>query len=424
MPQSWVTDLMRRGLAVLLVDGVDELPASKRQAARRWLASLIEEFPKARYVVTSRPAAVSEEWLKSDDFLAATLEPMSPADVTSFVHKWHEAVRSEIVDAAENDKLEHCEQKMQEALARERPLRQLATNPLMCALLCALHRDRQGQLPHDRIEIYDAALEMLLERRDSERGVTDEIPGLTRRRKMIILQAIAYWLMRNGWSNGPNEIAYTQVRDCLFLMPDVSATPAVVLQSLLERSGVVREPAVNRIDFIHRTFQEYLAARAIVDAGDLGVLLQHANDDLWQEVFVLAVGYSGDAVRKELLKDLLTLAAEASSGKRNRLHLVALACLETAPQVPVAEQEQIEKAARRLLPPTTMAQAQTLAKAGEFALGLLMNQPVRSSKQAAATIRAASLIGGDEALQLIRESITGSQKQSAMNSSAHGLTLT
>jgi hypothetical protein len=403
MPQGWVTDLMSRGLAVLLVDGVDELPASKRQAARLWLSSLIEEFPHAKYVVTSRPAAVSEEWLKSEDFLTASLEPMSPADITNFVHKWHEAVSSEIVDAAEKNKLEYCEQKMQEALVRERRLRQLAINPLMCALLCALHRDRQGHLPHDRIEIYDAALEMLLERRDSERGVTDEIPGLTRRRKMIVLQALAYWLMRNGWSNGSCEGAKAQIQNCLSLMPDIAADASGVLRSLLERSGVVREPAVGRIDFIHRTFQEYLAARAILDAGDTGVLLRNADDDQWQEVFVLAVGYSGSSVRKELLKDLLKLAADTSHIKRARLHLVALACLETAPQVTAAERKQIEKAAHRLLPPTTMMQADTLAKAGEFALDLLMDQPINSAIQAAATIRTASLIGGDDALQLIRE---------------------
>lgn len=402
MPQGWVTDLMNRGLAVLLIDGVDELPMSRRQAARLWLSNLIEEFPKARYIVTSRPAAVSDEWLKSDDFLATTLEPMSSDDVTDFVQRWHKAVRSEIIDSAEDQKLELCERKMQEALARERRLRQLATNPLMCALLCALHRDRQGQLPRERIEVYDAALEMLLERRDSERGVSEEIPGLTRRRKMMILQALAYWLMRNGWSNGSYQDAQVQVQNCLSAMPDVTADAPAVLRSLLERSGVVREPAVERIDFIHRTFQEYLAARAIVDSGDTGVLLQHAADDLWQEVFVLAVGYSGDAVRKGLLGNLLMAAESANPVKRNRLHLVALACLETAPQVPAQERKQIEEAANRLLPPTTMMQASALAKAGEFALDMLAGHPVSSVKEAAATIRAASIIGGDEALQLIR----------------------
>ncbi|MCE0447639.1 hypothetical protein LT493_36885 [Streptomyces tricolor] len=38
----------------------------------------------------------------------------------------------------------------------------LATNPLMCGLICALHRERRGYLPTGRKELYDAALTMLL----------------------------------------------------------------------------------------------------------------------------------------------------------------------------------------------------------------------------------------------------------------------
>lgn len=87
MPRGWVSELLHSGLALVLIDGVDELPANQRIKARIWIRSLIEEFPRPRYVVTSRPAAIGEDWLGSEDFLAFTLEPMSPADVTSFVCK-------------------------------------------------------------------------------------------------------------------------------------------------------------------------------------------------------------------------------------------------------------------------------------------------------------------------------------------------
>ena len=41
----------------------------------------------------------------------------------------------------------------------------------MCGLICALHRDRRGFLPVGRKELYEAALTMLLARRDRERGL-------------------------------------------------------------------------------------------------------------------------------------------------------------------------------------------------------------------------------------------------------------
>lgn len=402
MPHGWVTALLEQGLALILIDGVDELPLSQRSATRRWLLNLVDDFPKAKYIVTSRPAAIGEDWLESAQFLASNLEPMSPPDVSIFVSKWHDAVRSEVVDFAELDELRRCEDKMQASLLEERRLRQLATNPLMCALLCALHHDRKSELPRDRIEIYDAALEMLLERRDFERGVIGNIPAFSRRRKLYVLQTLAYWLMRNGWSSGLRDLALVQVRNCLTTMPEMGADPDPVLQNLLERSGVLREPSAGRIDFAHRTFQEYLAARAIIEAGDVGLLLQNASDDLWQEVVVLGVGYAGSAIREQLLGELLKHAREASSDKRARLHLVALACLEVAPQIPVESRKNIEQEAAKLLPPTTMAQAEAIAKAGEFGLELLMRRSPSTARQTAATIRAASLVGGEVGLGLIK----------------------
>jgi predicted NACHT family NTPase len=49
----------------------------------------------------------------------------------------------------------------------------------------------------------------------------------------------------------------------------------------MERSGLLREPAAGRVDFVHRTFQEYLAAKAAVDNDEIGQLVANAHDDQW-----------------------------------------------------------------------------------------------------------------------------------------------
>jgi len=38
----------------------------------------------------------------------------------------------------------------------------------------------------------------------------------------------------------------------------------------VERSGIIRESTVNQVDFAHRTFQEFFAAKAAIDEGDSG----------------------------------------------------------------------------------------------------------------------------------------------------------
>jgi hypothetical protein len=409
MPDGWVINLLREGRALVLVDGVDELPPAERHTARRWLRDLVRDFPDARYVITSRPAAVDKNWLISEDFTAAELEPMSPADVEMFIHKWHDAMRCDTADNDERIKLDDYEHQLKAAVLHKRHLTALVTNPLMCALLCALHLDRRTQLPRDRMEVYSAGLEMLLERRDLERGINSQQMRLTLNQKKLFLQEIAYWLLRNGWTDASFIDATSQVARSVATMHQVTSEPEEIFRYLLERSGLLREPIAGRIDFVHRTFQEYLAARAILDVGDLGILIEHAHEDQWHEVVVMAAGHAGEAVRERLLRALLDRAEQEQPVSRDRLHLTALCCLETSPRLPVELRQEIEAQADRVIPPRTMAQAHALASAGDFALERLAERPVRGTRQAAATIRAACTIGGTNALSIIAKAarVTG-----------------
>ena len=123
--------------------------------------------------------------------------PLTPSDIRAFVAHWHEAMRSATGDADEREELPEFQRLLIERIPSRRHLRALAETPLLCALLCALHRDRRGQLPSDRMELYDVALEMLLERRDAEHHVVADTM-LSRTEKTLLLQDVVYWLIRNG----------------------------------------------------------------------------------------------------------------------------------------------------------------------------------------------------------------------------------
>ena len=90
----------------------------------------------------------------------------------------------------------------------------------------------------------------------------------------------------------------------------------------------MREPVVDRIDFIHRTFQEYLAAKRLIAAHDVGVLLSHAHEPSWREVVILATGHALDGCEL-ILKGLLE-RADKESKHRHYLSLLTVSCLETA----------------------------------------------------------------------------------------------
>ncbi|GAA2417653.1 hypothetical protein GCM10010191_30390 [Actinomadura vinacea] len=81
MPRGWVHGRLMSGRALLLVDGVDEVTASQRQAVRQWVRGLAGEFPGIRVVVTSRPAAAAADWLRAEGFATSFLEQLGPADL-------------------------------------------------------------------------------------------------------------------------------------------------------------------------------------------------------------------------------------------------------------------------------------------------------------------------------------------------------
>ncbi|MET9800074.1 NACHT domain-containing protein [Streptomyces sp. NPDC006368] len=398
-PAGWTESLMASGRALVLVDGVDEVPMRLRNRTEAWLKSLIAAFPAARYVVTTRPSAVPEDWLAAQGFVARSLLPMEREDTRAFVAHWHASARLE--NPAEATLLDTYEQSLVEAVTTRRDLGRLATNPLMCALLCALNRDRRMHLPRARKELYDAALEMLLVRRDMEREITCvEGVSLTRDEQTALLQRLAYWLIRNGQAQAHRSEVVEMLGEWLTTMPQVTADPDTVFGHLLIRSGLLREPVPHAVDFVHRTFQDYLGAKAAVESRDFGVLVRNAHDDQWDDVVRMAVGHARVEERARLLRQLLRRADRAPR-LRHRLVLLAAASLEHAPELDPEVRREVEARATELVPPRSIEDAEELAKAGELVLELLPGPEGLDDETAAAVVRTAACFKGDAAFAVV-----------------------
>ncbi|MFK4147452.1 NACHT domain-containing protein [Streptomyces sp. NPDC004065] len=405
MPRRWVNRVLSSGQAFVLIDGVDELPESRRGEAKEWLCDLLNTFPSARYVVTSRPAAAEEKWLSQQDFTSMDMLPMSSLDIENFVHHWYEAARACLpsdVNDVEVEELLSYEEEMTRAMRGQRQLQKLASNPLLCALLCTLSRDRRMQLPQGRMELYAAALEMLLVRRDVERRIKhSDAPNLTLNQKQRILGHFAYWLLRNALSDSTEEQAIGQISLAMESMPAVQSSGTDVYKYLMVRSGLLRQPVEGRVDFIHRTFLEYLAAANIVALNDIGSLVKNAHLDQWHEVVAMAVGHARREECSSILKQLIDRGKEEPENTA-KLHLLAASCLENAEEIDRETYTLVRNHASKLIPPSKVSQAKELASVGESVLQLLPRSGRRLlAPQAAATVRTASLVGGDGALEIL-----------------------
>lgn len=403
MPAGWVHDQLEEGRAVVLLDGVDEIPEHQRGELRLWLKDLAASFPSNVFIVTSRHHAVSEDWLVEEGFKELELQPMSVADIDSFVSHWHSAVKVELEDEEEKLGLVHLETNLKTVVQRNRPIRNLATSPLLCAMICALHRDMRQQLPSDRIELYEACTRMLLERRDLERGVyLSSYPKLSYRQKRAILEDFAYWLLQNGWSGIGVARADERFGRKLANMYELhGATDASAVRRLLvERSGMIREPVPGQIDFTHRTFQEFLAAQAALDEGDVGVLVKNAHDDQWRETIILSAGLAGTKVRSQLLTDIL-IRSVTDSAHRQELQLLAVACLETSVDLAPEVRQRVRECLEEIIPPRSMADAKALSSAGDLAVPYLGWKRHYYSREAGACVRTLTMIGSLAALEVL-----------------------
>ncbi|RII12486.1 NACHT domain protein [Streptomyces sp. YIM 130001] len=386
-PEGWAERVLGAARGLVLVDGLDEVPSADRTRVRDWLLALVRAFPGNRWLLTARPTAVRPDWLADDGFAEVALARMDRTRVTAFVHRWHAAAGAP----------EH-EEPLLDALRTKPDLSRLATNPLMCGLLCALHRARRGYLPPRRKALYDAALQMILTERDRQRGMggLDGIE-LDTEDQIELLQRLAYALILAGRSEMDESTALAVLERALPSVPGAGGqgdAPAI-LRHLLLRSGVLRSPGPQVVDFAHRTFLDHLGARCAVEEGHLDVLLSHAEDTQWEDAIRMAVAHARPRERTSLLRGLLALDGPRST-------LLALACLQDASSVDQDVLAEVKGRAARLVPPSTVDEARELALAGRFVLELLPGPDGLSDEQAYAVVTTASLLDEDGSLPVLK----------------------
>jgi hypothetical protein len=243
---------------------------------------------------------------------------------------------------------------------------------------------------------------MLLDRRDIEREIEPDPIQLTYPQKLVLLQDLAYWMVQTDQSDADLDDAAQRLGAKLKSMRKVQLRPVATLKYLLMRSGVLREPSTGRLDFIHRTFQEFLAAKAIIEEGNIALLLARSQDDQWREVIVLACGHASPEQRAQLLRRLLELG-NANEDTRHRIHLLAVACLETSVVLDRTVENEVNQVLSSLVPPQSFTDARALASAGEFAAPLLVKKGRMTASATAASVRALALIGGESALKVLED---------------------
>jgi hypothetical protein len=245
---------------------------------------------------------------------------------------------------------------------------------------------------------------MLLYRRDQEREViAPEGVMLNEKESIHLLQKLAYWLIRNGQTELSSETAEELIEQALSGMPDVAAqgTSNEIMRHLISRTGLLRAPTEDTVDFVHRTFQDFLGAKAAVESYDLPYIANQAHDEQWQDVVRMAVAHARPDERAKLLNSLLR-RSEREPEFRTRIRLLALACLQHATELSASIRAEVQEKADSLLPPRNSEEVQALAQVGPVVLDLLPTPAQLQPEEIEPTIATAQRIGGDAALAYLK----------------------
>ena len=321
VPDQWVEQQLRAGRAIVLIDGMDEVSNAKRLEAIEWLERLLRLYANTIVIVSSRPAGITDPVLQQAlarlTFHHIKLLPLDNQQKLQFVEQWHMAMGDEHCHYADKSRIPLRHKVLLTALEKRKEINDLAKTPILCSMLCALNLFELGELPKDRIRLYDRCINILL-RRDENREVdssdyTERLrPDNVRRR----LARIAYWMLQND-----PAIIYRQDAERLLHAEGLTAGP--VLDFLSARSVVFRSQAVDEFDFIHRTFMEFLAAQEIVRANEVKKVGQeYGARPEWHGTIRLLAAHVEPSDQAKLLHALYLLA-QAEPKERNMLHFLA-----------------------------------------------------------------------------------------------------
>ncbi|MBT2420117.1 NACHT domain-containing protein [Streptomyces sp. ISL-22] len=416
-PDGWVHRVLEARRGLLLVDGLDEVPAEEREEARRWLCTLLDRYPGTRCLATVRPNAVDKQWLGGEHFAELTLLPMSDDDIRAFVHAWHNAARLESDHlygagrcSEEHELLTSLEQDLVHQLERNTALRDLARTPLLCAVICALHRRRRGLLPTTRWQLYRAALAMLLGGRDAGRGVLNAARvRLDSDEQHALLQRLAIWLVRTGQQQMTQAQALQQLGHAIRDMPGIQeqGSPEKILRFLLDRSGLLQERADDAIQFIHRTFQDFLAAKEFHESGYLPELFKHARSEAWQDVIVLAAGHAARPDARHLIGTLVDLGDAAEQRKdRYALHVLAARCATNVQSLNPELMEAVKDRVDALMPPRDLEEVEDLAGLGDWVVALLPDAEQLRERVAPYTVQLLARVRSAKARRKLRQCVS------------------
>ena len=281
--------VLNQGRALVLLDGLDEVRKTDHSRVIGEIQRFTNRFSGCQFVITCRIAAQDYTF---EQFTEVEVADFEDKQIKEFVGKWFAAKQDPVKAKTFIQKLE-----------ANKPVKELATNPLLLTLLCLVFSDLYD-FPRSRSELYKEGLDVLLKKWDAKRNIErDQVyRNLSLRGKQDLLSQIAFETFDKSEYFFKQRAIEKKIEAYLDNLKDANTKPdarqkdsEAVLKAIEAHHGLLVERARGIYSFSHLTFQEYFTANQIVNSPAsqalkaLESLSSHITEKRWREVFLLAV---------------------------------------------------------------------------------------------------------------------------------------
>jgi len=320
--------------ALILLDGLDEVVnVAERRVVRDEVERLLRvQYPGNRCLVTAREAGYRDAPF-GDDFVRCDVQPLTAEQIGALVTAWCEQIYPQATDrdAAGSDL-----QQAIERLNRERSERgqaPLVATPLMVTMVVSVKYSRR-ELPRERAKLYDACVDVILNSeytgREDEAGARQTVVSLggppDKQREW--LSVLAFRMHQGGQAGATlDEDALKAILLPVFAERGEGARLPAFIDTIRHRGNLLEERG-ERFQFLHLTFQEYLAAQFLArqwTEQSADFLARIAVDEWWREAVLLTAGSLGAPAPYERRRALLARLCDVNDSPDAQLAAAELA---------------------------------------------------------------------------------------------------
>ena len=316
LDESFFEQMLHEPGTIVLLDGLDETPdeVSRKRMAELFSRAAAHMYQESRFVVTTRPAAYINDARLSSEFAVERIAPLNEEAIETFLNAWSNCLYPENPAQAES----HANELLAQVNARPEIRRGMAPTPVMLTALAAIHYNER-RLPDDRADLYKSILYWLA-------GSRERKPGRRRDKECLKLLALLAFGMQTH--RGGRLVQVDRFLAATLLeakIPDRDKAIEFLEEEELD-SGILVSRGAN-VEFLHLTFQEYLAAthmEGLREQDQAATVLQgdHRYTPEWREFLCLFSATLSDSRTQGLFSLLLENAGPTLPGRAKTLALI------------------------------------------------------------------------------------------------------